>query len=520
MSRTVPALAFVAVTLISSAVLAEPTTTSGPDYLGKPGADLLPGPRFPIAPLPPGSPQLVAPHAVVSPIIYLNRCRANYKGASSTPCEITKSGLNDASSLNSTIPQGAVAGDKFTIGEFQNDAGLSGAAADAEWDEVVKCVQEVYSPFNTMVTDTKPTSPTFHHAVVGGTPGDLRLDNNIGGISPGVGCNAIDNYVTFTFANAGFGGAGQNRIWYLCAVIAQESAHSYSLDHSYSFPGGRSACIDPMTYREDCGGMKFFRNDQATCGEDAARPCSCGATQNAHLKLLSVFGAGTPTTPKPTVTVTPPMGGTVGISITANAFSKRGIAKLELYMNNYKWAETKGNAFGPTGQLAADYSLLVPAMVPNSKYDIKVRALDDLGTYTDSATVSATKGAPCASADTCLKGQLCEDGKCFWEPPVGQIGDACTFPQYCESQICQGTVDQTICTQACIPGVIDSCPEGGEFSCVETGPGMGICFFADTDTGCCSASNGDLPWAPGALGLSILGFIVIRRRRAPQGHSH
>ena len=515
MSRTVSALAFVAATLFSSAALAEPATTTGPAHEDI-GVDLLNGPIFPVVPTPPEALQIVKPHAAVSPIIYLNRCRPNYKGQGATPCEVTAATINDASSLNSSIPisQGAAPGTKFTISEFENDAGLSGAAADAEWDAVVQCVKEVYSPFNTMVTDVKPVSPTFHHGVVGGTPGELMLDNHIGGISPGVNCNAVDNLVTYTFANTPFGGSGQNRIWYLCAVIAQESAHSYSLDHSYSFPGGRSACIDPMTYREDCGGMKFFRNDQATCGESAARPCSCGATQNSHLKLLSVFGQGTPTTPKPTVTVNPPAGGSIGVSITATAFSKRGIAKLELYLNGYKGAEAKGNAFGPNGQPEGTYSLLVPAMVPNSIYDIKVRALDDLGEYTDSATITANKGAPCASADTCLKGQLCTAGKCFWEAPTGAIGDDCTYPQFCASGICQGTADQTICTQACIPGVTDSCPEGGEFECVETNPGMGICFFAADEGGCCSANKDDLPWAPGALAFGIFGFIMIRRRRA------
>ncbi len=516
MSRTVQSFAFVAVTLISGVVAAEPTTSSVAQPDEATVAELFEGKRFPVVPYTPQPSNLVKPHAAVSPIIYLNRCRPNYKGASATPCEVTAATTNDASSLNSSIPlsQGGTPGQKFPISEYENGLGQTGDLANEEWDKVVACVKEIYSPFNTMVTDQVPTSPTFHHAVVGGTPGELMLDPDIGGISPGVGCNAVDNLVTFTFANS-TGGNGDARVFYMCGVIGQESAHSYSLDHSYSFPGSppRSSCNDPMTYRSDCGGQKFFRNDQATCGEFAARPCSCGATQNSHLKLLSVFGAGTPTTPKPTVTVTPPLGGTIGVSITANAFSKRGIAKLELFLNDYKWAETKGNAFGPEGQLAANYSLLVPAMAPNSKYDIRVRALDDLGTYTDSATITANKGAPCQTADTCLKGQLCTDGKCFWEAPTGVIGDACTFPQFCESGICQGTAEQTICTQACIPGVVDSCPEGGEFTCIETNPGQGICFFAETDTGCCSVGDGETPWAPAVLGLGILGFIVIRRRR-------
>ena len=38
---------------------------------------------------------------------------------------------------------------------------------------------------------------------------------------------------------------------------------------------------------------------------------------------------------------------------------------------------------------------------------------------TDAITV--TKGAACTSAASCLDGQQCENGRCFWEQPSGEI---------------------------------------------------------------------------------------------------
>ena len=76
------------------------------------------------------------------------------------------------------------------------------------------------------------------------------------------------------------------------------NAHAYGLDHGYcrqrQLAVNHSACNDPMTYRNDCGGEKFFRNENANCGETANRGC---VRRHAELALsLSVFGAGTPIT--------------------------------------------------------------------------------------------------------------------------------------------------------------------------------------------------------------------------------
>jgi hypothetical protein len=87
-----------------------------------------------------------------------------------------------------------------------------------------------------------------------------------------------------------------------------------------------------MTYRVDCGGQKFFRNLSARCGENAARDCKCGGSQNSHLKIRGVFGEGTPITGNPTSELTNPVpgplpGGNFLISQVGVRAAKSGVRK-------------------------------------------------------------------------------------------------------------------------------------------------------------------------------------------------
>jgi MYXO-CTERM domain-containing protein len=488
---------------------AEPSASPPTGPTGSTTIDGLPGRRIAVdTPID----FYATPAAQVSPIIYLDRCQPE--------CTVT-AGNNDARINSSSIPKVATA----TIKEFRNSALKIGAEADAEWSQVVQCVREVYSPYNVMVTDVLPTGGQgFHKAIVAGNPADIGYGPDILGVAPLAGdCSAIDNVISFTFANshAGTPATANERILAICWTAAQESAHAYGLDHEYQFtdytltPNNGSACNDPMTYRTDCGGQKFFRNASAKCGETGmSRPCKCGATQNSHLKVLSVFGAGMPITGSPTITLTDPTlgGGTLSKGVSAMASSKRGVARIELFFNGYKWAEVPGAQFGLKGQPAPSaYTALVPAALPNSIVDVKMIAYDDLGAATETSVVTVTRGAPCDTADTCAGGQKCEAGKCFWDPPVGEVGDSCTFPQFCKSGLCTGTSDQQICTQDCIPGVADSCPMGLE--CVMSSANSGVCFFA-TSGGCCSVDRSDRAWwVQLALAAALLGYLGRRRRR-------
>ena len=457
--------------------------------------------------------------AVVAKVLYLNRCAGG--------CTVHGAATDDATTQTSSLPcnGGATCGNggcscpgfgsgTFAVHEFTNDAGQAGSAADADWAAVVQCVKEVYSPYGVQITDQLPTNGiSYNEAIVAGVPEDIGYTSSqVGGIahvSPD--CSPQNDIMSFSFANLYH---GQQRVNTICYVAAQETAHSYGLDHEYVFLDGTSACKDPMSYRGDCGGQRFFRNAPAKCGEFAPRTCNCGGTQNSHLRILAAAGPGTPITRPPTVSVTSPTAGAAvsnGVAVQVLAGAQRGVANVELWLNGYKWAEVPGAPWGSSGQAdPSSYQLAFPASVPDGVIDIQIKAYDDIPVETDAPIVTVTKGAPCTTADACAKGQKCDAGKCYWDPPSGMLGDACTYPQFCTSGICSGTPDKQICTEACLVGASDTCEMG--YDCIMTDGVNGVCFPSQPAGGCCSASGGAM-WANAGLSAIALGLVVRRRRR-------
>jgi hypothetical protein len=478
---------------------------SGFEWRPPPGAR---GSTHVVVPTPPDG--FTPKGATISPFIYLNRCSGG--------CMISHGTLNDARTNVSSIPKmgsGCPGYPNCVVQEYQNGAGETGTAADAEWNQVVQCLKEVYSPFAVTVTDQKPTSGvSYTMAIIAGKPENIGWANTTLGVAPLAGdCSAQDNVISFSFANHH---GTMDRVNNLCWTAAQEIAHALGLDHQYEFSDGKSACNDPMTYRFDCGGQKFFRNKAASCGEDMKRPCQCGGSQNSHIKIRNVFGEGSSLIPAPTVVVNSPTAGGTATNmqiVAVQAGSQRGVAKVELFLNGYKWTEAAGADFGAQGQRnPSDYILRFPPEVPNGVIDIVVKASDDLGLTTTSEPITVTKGAPCADASACAKGQKCEAGKCFWDAPSGTLGAACDYPQFCQSGICLQTSEGGLCSQDCIVGVADACPT--DFTCVAVG-NTGNCVPDDDGGGCCSVGSGEgnALWLHLGLSAAILGFVVRRRRK-------
>lgn len=440
----------------------------------------------------------------VAPYLYLNRCSGG--------CAITGAAMNDASQNASTIP----AAGSYTVQEFATASGDTGAAADADWAGVLKCMQEVYSPYGIVVSDQPPPAGTpFNMAIVAGKPQNIGFGADILGIAPLANdCSPQQNVISFTFANHHGATA---RVENICWTAAQESAHAYGLDHQFEFFDGTSACNDPMTYRTDCGGQKFFRNKRAKCGEMMARPCKCGASQNSHQQLLSIFGEGTPITPPPTAAVIFPADGSTvanGWVVHVSAGSQRGVAKVELFLNGSRWGVMPGARFGPSGQPdPSQYTFYMPDDVPDGIIDIRAIAYDDLGLVAETPIVTVTKGAPCTSDAACAQNQVCDAGRCKWGEPTGELGHTCSYDQFCKSWTCLGSEDEKRCTQECLTDEPTSCPDG--FTCeVVGGQGtQGYCWPTDTG-GCCSVGHGRSSlWAHGGLALVIAGWLRRRRRK-------
>lgn len=448
----------------------------------------------------PSSAFVPTPHGgLVSDIIYVNRC-TGCPGAGCN-CVFTKSSLNDATS-NQTYIGGVQVGQQMTVAEFSHPQEV--------WDELMQCLRDVYSPYDVMITDVDPGQVPHHEAVAAGRGSDLMLTGVLGvaPIDPSQ-CEPKNNVVSFSFANAHGPVAGLSTAEHLCWTVAQESAHAFGLDHALD-------CSDPLTYlfttsSGDGCGIRYFRNKLIDCGEDVARPCVCGGTkQNSHAKLLAVHGMGT-VPPPPTVDLTTPTNGAsvqAGFSVIANVVDPRGVGRVEVLLNGYKWAEVEG----VTNRTS--YLVPTPAEVPDGVIDIEVRGCNDLNACA-SDTTRVTKGAPCASADSCAAGQRCDgEGRCLWDPPAGQLGDDCTFAQFCVSGVCADIGGGTMaCTESCFGGPNDQCPEG--YACTGGTGQMGVCAVPPDEGGCCSVGGETNRMALAVnLGLgAIVGLFAIRRRR-------
>jgi uncharacterized protein (TIGR03382 family) len=430
-----------------------------------------------------------APVVPVAHILYLDRCTSG--------CTITKSTIDDARRSLSTVPEH---GGLFTLDPL--------VWTDEDWAEAVQCVREVYSPYAVEIVEQRPPDDALYNmAVVAGEPAELGLDGGAGvSSSLGSDCAPLSNTISFVFGN---NPSTVGNVDWLCWAITHETGHAFGLDHAFMFADGSSACRDPMSYRSDCGGQRFFRPDVATCGEFAPRACACGGGQSAHYQLLGVLGPATPITAPPVVAMALPTNGESRpgpFDVVVDASAQRGVAALHVYYNGTKWTDWPGAQWGPDGQASTRYSIAAPQDLPDGIVDISVEAADDIGIATRTPSVTITRGDPCVDATTCARGQRCDAGRCLWDPPAGDFGDECRYPQFCKSGVCLAADGNAWCSDTCSPDVADSCPDGWE--CRGDYP-HDLCYPVHGG-GCCSSGGGTSSLV---FGLALLWWLGPRRRR-------
>jgi MYXO-CTERM domain-containing protein len=385
------------------------------------------------------------------------------------------------------------------------------AHSDAVWAAVVQCVRETYAPFNIDVTDVDPGNVCHWEAIVAGTPQQAGFGSGVAGVSPWTqSCSIIQNSITYTFANL----IGPD-VRELCWTAAQETAHSFGLEHEMN----RN---DPMTYLGGStlpGGYKRFQNELSSCGEYQARTCDCQRNrnqnnrQNSVTDLMRIFGPSTPT--PPVITITEPSDGAqvlAGFRVRAMVDDESRLPEISLEIN---------------GAIAQTLTQVNPGPVVfttegdlgEGTYQLRVLATDSQGTPGASAPISVVIGPPCLGPADCEDqgdGYTCVGGRCVPGDTVdGGLGTSCEDDQDCFSGQCQHSDRGAYCVEVCTPGSSD-CPSG--FRCLDTG-GSGICWPAEGGgIGCfdCTASGpqGGVPTLPILLGLILGGLLVRRRRRA------
>lgn len=409
----------------------------------------------------------------VSKLIFLNRCAGG--------CTIYP-GWDDARDNHSSI-----ASEVSQITEFRH--------GDEVWDQVVQCVQEIYAPYDVTITDVDPGENVFHHEAIVAGGWEEVYHSPAGGVAPSI-CTPNNNVISFTFANEFPADAIR-----ICEVIGQESAHSFGLEHAYD-------CSDPLTYLPRCG-RQFFRDRVTPCGEFTEADCWCGGTaQNSHRWLRTVLGANPIPVPGPDLEVITPADGAAveaGFSVAATALHMRGIDRVELHINGTEYARVDGHAFNIADN---PYYLDTPADLADGILDLEVRAYNDIDSETI-ATLTVTKGAPCTAASDCNPGQECDQGRCFFPPPTGELGDPCQSGAECISGVCPRRGDEAYCSEPCFPTATgEACAEG--WDCVPVGVNDGVCWPAEGEGGCgCDSGR---PGA-GALLLLVAVACMVRRRR-------
>ena len=121
--------------------------------------------------------------------------------------------------------------------------------------------------------------------------------------------------------------------------------------------------------------------------------------------------------------------------------------------------------------------------------------------------------APCASAEDCPSGFICQDagGTSVCAPEAGLDGEPCAANDDCASGLCAESGGEAFCTSYCDRAT--ACAPG--FECRRAGGGTAVCVVASANDGGCSVSpagsRSALPF--GLVGLGLL-TAFWRRRRA------
>ncbi|MBA3540437.1 MAG: Ig-like domain-containing protein [Deltaproteobacteria bacterium] len=421
--------------------------------------------------LPPGTAA-----AVDSRIIYINNCKPG-------GCQLTP-GSNGPANQSQIIGNSA-----------RNISAYTGS--DATFNQIVQCVRDTYAAYNVqIVTERPPTGSRYHTAIMAGSPTQIGKPNGVLGVSP-FSCGYIANTISFTFGNV-----IPTDVAELCWTVAQETAHSWGLDHKLDR-------LDPMTYIPNRSGdpqFKRFQNTAGNCGEDQIRDCSCDYAgtpnkMNSHALILATFGASAPDVEDPEIAITAPLDGESvepGFAIRTNPTDDVAISKVEFRVDN---------ALLHTAY-AFPYVANASATLAMGAHRVEVTAFDIAGNATKTA-INVVYGTPCSNPSDCaVDGDTCVEGRCVpGAGTPGGLGSPCTGNEMCNSLQCASDGTGSYCVEPCSLDA-QGCPSG--FGCVDTGNGAGVCFpGADGGGGCNTSSSGGAM----LLGLSFGAILLTRRRR-------
>jgi hypothetical protein len=139
---------------------------------------------------------------------------------------------------------------------------------------IAERVNEVFLPYNVLITTTRPASGPYTMVMIGGSPTLLGFDARIGGVALMDCNNQSATNVVFAFPTALRG-----NLHGLFVTAAQEAAHAFGLEHTNDTSDIMYPKVDPaQRLFQDRENMIF---GDRLCGRD---------TQNSHRRLLEMLG--------------------------------------------------------------------------------------------------------------------------------------------------------------------------------------------------------------------------------------
>jgi hypothetical protein len=375
------------------------------------------------------------------------------------------------------------------------------SGTDAQWQQIVSCVKATYAPFNVMITDVKPTTGAYHHAIVAGSAAQGGFSGALG-VSPFSCGNYIPNSMSFSFANE-----EPTNLVDICWTVSQETAHSWGLDHKYDK-------LDPMTYLpysiNNVEQQKIFQNQAGSCGTNSAMTCQCSypgtgsSAMNSYALILATFGSGTPDTTPPTVSIASPSNNASimpGFAIAVQASDDVAISKVELRID--------GTLIDT--DTSVPFSFTAPATLSQGSHHVEATAID-ASNNSAKAAIDVMYGQACTTGGCSDSTQVCDDGHCVPGPTTaGGLGSPCTDNSECASGSCgDDGAGNKYCVTSCDP-TNNQCPSG--FGCVSTSAATGVCWPGADNGGGGGCNTGGGGGGAILAGLGFAALLVTRRKR-------
>ena len=292
---------------------------------------------------------------------------------------------------------------------------------------------------------------------------------------------AQDNVISFSFAN--HHGADRRASTTSAGPPRRRPRTRYGLDHEYEFTDGTSACNDPMTYRADCGGQKFFRNQprevrrvrgahvpvrrDAELAPEARRRVRRRHADHAAADRVD-HRAARPARRSRRRLRSSRVGG------LASAASRRSSSGSTATSGR----SADGAAFGANGPAeSVDVHVPLPAERARRHHRHRRQGVRRPRHRDELADGHRDQGrAVHERRSTCATGQTCDAGHCLWDRAGRRARRRVHLPAVLQELACaSGTGDSELCTQDCIADEPTSCPTG--FDCLPIDSGAaGLCW--------------------------------------------